>query len=221
MSLREEDIRIVSSVVSVWLVIADNRLRSELRRRLENDRYFQLRKCFSHWQQAMMAAKNPENACQHVTIVEGDIPGKREFEWFSALVEDGSRVIVLLDELDDKKLSVAIRSGVGGLLLNSSPLGQIVSAIRAVADGGIVMSPEVLKRIDPDVKQSDCKSNILTDRESSIVRLLAEGYSSRNIAQSLSISYLTVRTHIRNIQKKLGISSVAGLVSFSFKNDLS
>lgn len=220
MDLVGENVHSAAPKLPVWLVVSDKRLSMRLKEELESSDSFQLQKCFAQWRSAVLDVKNSPDPPQHVVIVEGELPDSKQFNWLSLLVEKSRAVIVLLDKIDEGKLLTAIYSGVSGFLLSSLSVSQIISSIATVAEGGVVMSPEVLHHLRPQSNGSNGITSLLTSRETGIVGLLIEGYSLKEIADRLFISYLTVRTHIRNIHKKLGIKNAAGLISFALRDDL-
>lgn len=110
-------------------------------------------------------------------------------------------------------LSRAIRAGVRGYLLKDMAPDDVVDAIRRVAAGELVVAPtmtikmiELLRGDQPD-QEPKSSLKLLTEREREILQLLARGESNKAIAQELSISYDTVKQHVRHILTKLNLSS--------------
>jgi two-component system nitrate/nitrite response regulator NarL len=110
-------------------------------------------------------------------------------------------------------LSNAIRAGIRGYLLKDMAPEEVVDAIRRVAAGELVVAPTMTVKMinllrgdkqDPEPKNS---LKLLTEREREILQLLARGESNKAIAQTLSISYDTVKLHVRHILTKLNLSS--------------
>jgi DNA-binding NarL/FixJ family response regulator len=99
-------------------------------------------------------------------------------------------------------LLAASRLGAPGLVLTSSPVRTLVQALRAVADGGTFVDPEVAPLIAETAASRQVKQ--LSPRERQILGLLADGYQGPEIAEQLFLSLETVRTHIRNAAGKLG-----------------
>jgi len=109
-------------------------------------------------------------------------------------------------------LTNAIRAGVRGYLLKDMAPDDVVDAIRRVAAGELVVAPTMtMKMIDmlrgeqPEEPKNSLK--LLTEREREILQLLARGESNKAIAQTLKISYDTVKQHVRHILNKLNLSS--------------
>ena len=92
-------------------------------------------------------------------------------------------------------------------LLLSVWAGKMQNAIRIVASGGNLITPGTIATLLNRRRQSDSQRESLTAREKEVLRLMADGVSSRDIAGKLGISYATVRTHIRSLGAKLGVHS--------------
>jgi two-component system nitrate/nitrite response regulator NarL len=110
-------------------------------------------------------------------------------------------------------LGNAIRAGVRGYLLKDMAPDDVVDAIRRVAAGELVVAPamtvkmiEMLRGEQPGQEPKD-SLKLLTEREREILQLLSRGESNKAIAQTLKISYDTVKQHVRHILNKLNLSS--------------
>jgi two-component system nitrate/nitrite response regulator NarL len=113
----------------------------------------------------------------------------------------------------DTDLANAIRAGVRGYLLKDMAPEDVVDAIRRVAAGELVVAPtmtiKMIQMLRGDQPGDEPKNSLklLTDREREILQLLSRGESNKAIAQTLSISYDTVKQHVRHILTKLNLSS--------------
>jgi two-component system nitrate/nitrite response regulator NarL len=124
-------------------------------------------------------------------------------------------------------LSNAIRAGVRGYLLKDMAPEDVVDAIRRVAAGELVVAPtmtiKMIEMLRGDQQDEEQKHSLklLTDREREILQLLSRGESNKAIAQTLSISYDTVKQHVRHILTKLNLSSrVKAAVLFTVEQQI-
>jgi two-component system, NarL family, nitrate/nitrite response regulator NarL len=122
-------------------------------------------------------------------------------------------VVMLTMSDSDADLANAIRAGVRGYLLKDMSPEDVVDSIRRVAAGELVVAPAMtvkmidLLRGDQSGQEPKNSLKLLTEREREIIQLLARGESNKAIAQNLSISYDTVKQHVRHILTKLNLSS--------------
>jgi two-component system, NarL family, nitrate/nitrite response regulator NarL len=123
-------------------------------------------------------------------------------------------------------LANAIRAGVRGYLLKDMAPEDVVDSIRRVAAGELVVAPAMtakmidLLRGEQPGQEPKSSLKLLTEREREIIQLLARGESNKVIAQNLSISYDTVKQHVRHILTKLNLSSrVKAAVLFAKEGD--
>jgi DNA-binding NarL/FixJ family response regulator len=115
-------------------------------------------------------------------------------------------IFVAADDSDSVVLA-AIEAGASGVLSASMRADELIHSVRVVADGESLISPQTIANLLSGRRKSDGLREKLTCREREIVSLIAEGASNRAIATLLGISYVTVRTHVRNIASKLAAHS--------------
>jgi two-component system nitrate/nitrite response regulator NarL len=121
--------------------------------------------------------------------------------------------VILTMSDSESDLANAIRAGVRGYLLKDMAPEEVVDAIRRVAGGELVVAPtmtiKMIEMLRGDQSGDEPKNSLklLTDREREILQLLSRGESNKAIAQTLSISYDTVKQHVRHILTKLNLSS--------------
>jgi DNA-binding NarL/FixJ family response regulator len=115
-------------------------------------------------------------------------------------------VIVLTSVLEDSTLVNAIRAGAIGYLLKDTEADELIRAIKAAALGQVQLSPKVAERLMREIRSPESPEK-LTERETEVLRLLAKGKANKEISQKLYISETTVKTHVSNILKKLGVPS--------------
>lgn len=117
------------------------------------------------------------------------------------------KTIFLTTDLGDHVTLAAIDAGASAVLHLSMAAAEVISAIRTVADGGTLFSTETIARMLRGRRETDGLRDLLTTREREILVLVSEGASNRAIAGALNISYLTVRSHMRNMALKLAAHS--------------
>ena len=146
------------------------------------------------------------------------------------LRNEGLTIPVVMLTMSDSEtdLANAIRAGVRGYLLKDMAPEDVVDSIRRVAAGELVVAPamtvkmiDLLRGAQPGQEPRN-SLKLLTEREREIIQLLARGESNKVIAQHLSISYDTVKQHVRHILTKLNLSSrVKAAVLFAKEGDTS
>lgn len=115
-------------------------------------------------------------------------------------------VIALTSVLEDRAVYGAMRAGAIGYLLKDTQADELCQAIKAAAAGQVQMSPSVAARLLREVPPPQ-QPEPLTERETEVLRQLAQGKSNREIATALVIAEKTARTHVSNILAKLGVTS--------------
>ncbi len=148
-----------------------------------------------------------------VVLLDMRMPGKSGLDVLRAL--SASKQLpptIILTTFDDDELVLAgLQSGARGYLLKDVTLEQLVEAVETVAGGGSLVRPAVTQRLlaGLDRMQNSFASleqpDPLTDRETEILRLMAGGYSNKEIANSLQVAEGTVKNHVSNILSKLGV----------------
>jgi DNA-binding NarL/FixJ family response regulator len=122
-------------------------------------------------------------------------------------IRPDTKLIFLTREDSDAARFAALESGASAFIHKSRAASEVVDAIRVVAGGGTLITPRTIAALLNKRRSMDAQLESLTPREKEVLRLMAEGVSSRDIAGRLGISYTTVRTHIRSLGAKLGVHS--------------
>ncbi|MCJ0903497.1 response regulator transcription factor [Rhodococcus sp. ARC_M6] len=122
----------------------------------------------------------------------------------------GARILVLTTFDDDDHLYPALAAGAAGFLVKDTEPSELLDGIRRTAEGEMVFSPELLRRVvDRAVLGGQAESTVvaavpLTDRETQVLALVAEGKSNQEIADALHLGVTTVKTHVANLMSKTG-----------------
>ncbi|MEO6065899.1 MAG: response regulator transcription factor [Lysobacterales bacterium] len=148
-----------------------------------------------------------------VVLLDMRMPGLSGLDVLNALRERGELPpTIILTTFDDDQLVLAgLKAGARGYLLKDVSLDQLVDAIKAVAAGGSLVQPVVTQRLLSGLERmhnefaSLDQPDPLTERETEILRLMAGGYSNKEIANSLNVAEGTVKNHVSNILSKLGV----------------
>jgi DNA-binding NarL/FixJ family response regulator len=148
-----------------------------------------------------------------VVLMDMRMPAMSGLETLQALAAQGTLPpTIILTTFDDDQLVLAgIKAGARGYLLKDVSLDQLVSAIQAVANGGSLVQPVVTQRLLSGLEGLNNafvsleQPDSLTERETEILRLMAGGFSNKEIANSLHVAEGTVKNHVSNILSKLGV----------------
>lgn len=117
-----------------------------------------------------------------------------------------TEVIALTSVLEDNSVVGAIRAGAIGYLLKDTESDELIRAIKAAAAGQVQLTPKAAARLVREVRTPESPET-LTERETDVLRLLAQGKSNKEIAQILTIGEKTVKTHVSSVLAKLNVSS--------------
>jgi DNA-binding NarL/FixJ family response regulator len=138
------------------------------------------------------------------------------------------KVLILTTFGLDEYIIDALRAGASGFLLKDAPVEELLAAVSAVAAGDAQLSPavtrrlldQVARRLPAPVAHGEAALVDLTEREREVLRLLALGLSNSEIAEALVVSEPTVKTHVSNVLRKLGLRDRVQAVIFAYENGL-
>jgi DNA-binding NarL/FixJ family response regulator len=132
-----------------------------------------------------------------------------------------TRVIALSMHKDSVYVREVLRAGARGYLLKDSGASDLVSAVRAVANGEGYLSPAVSNAVLDDYRKHVTNPiDLLSSREREVLQMLAEGKTNKEIAGVLNLSVYTVDAHRGHIMEKLNLHSINDLVRFAVRNGL-
>jgi NarL family two-component system response regulator LiaR len=134
-----------------------------------------------------------------------------------------ARVVALTAVNDAGAVKESIVAGFSGYVTKEAPISQLVHSIQVAAGGQLVFPRRVAGQItggSPEERQASFLAQQLTPREREVLAMLVEGTAQREIADELSISSNTVRTHIYNIRGKLQVSSRLAAVALAVKHGI-
>lgn len=156
----------------------------------------------------------------HVAVLDAAMPGMSGVEILKS-VRDLSlptRIVLLAGELGSEDLTDAIRLGVEGILMKDEASVVLLDCVKSVALGGRWVSVQLVERALKLAANGGSNGNGLTPREAEIAESVAAGLQNKEIAEKLGIADGTVRIHVHNIFKKLGIQNRVELANRMYKN---
>ncbi len=153
-----------------------------------------------------------------VVLLDIQLPGTQGHEGVVDIKErfPGSLILMLTASADDDKVFASLCQGACGYLLKGTPPARLLEAIREAMEGGSPMSPVIARKVVSHLATRQTEApliNPLTERETELLGLLAEGRSYQTAGLALEISINTVRNHVRSIYEKLQVHSCGEAVS--------
>ena len=183
--------------------------------------------------QVVAEASNGQDALRLIETHQPDLvllditmPGPNGLEVMEKMAREfpQTRVIVLTVHEAEEYVTRALRAGASGYLPKSAAGAELELAIKAVAGEGTYISPEISKKIFLEHSKGTIavRGSVaeLTPRQGEVLRMIAEGYSTKAIAHRLNISVKTVETHRATLMERLNIHDVANLVRYAIKMGL-
>ena len=159
-----------------------------------------------------------------VALLDIGMPGLNGLEVArqAAGVSPRTRLVILSMYADSAFVRQALQAGVKGYLLKGAAVSELPLAIQAVMRGETYLTPKVSQAVVSGFlregeSQEPAAQEGLTRRQREILQLIAEGRSTKEIAQVLDVSVKTVETHRQRLMDRLGIHDVAGLVRFAIR----
>jgi DNA-binding NarL/FixJ family response regulator len=154
-----------------------------------------------------------------IVLMDIGLPGMNGIEATTELLRHcpGIKVVILSMYDDENSVVSAIRSGARAFVLKKASSGELLDALRTVARGGSYLSSQVSDRLLQRIQRGDLQTHdktpldSLSPRELQVLRMVAEGKTSKDIAVMLDLGLQTVRSYRKTMMKKLGVNNVAGL----------
>lgn len=165
-----------------------------------------------------------------VLLMDIRMPGLDGLEATKAIAADSRtsdvRIVMLTTFELDEYVFEAIRSGASGFLVKDTEPGELLQAVRAVARGDALLSPSVTRRLIAEFASRAREPaqagqlQLLTEREREVMALVAEGLTNDGIAQRLTVSPATAKTHVSRAMTKLNVRDRAQMVVLAYESGL-
>ncbi|MEW5903339.1 MAG: response regulator transcription factor [Pseudomonadota bacterium] len=198
---------------TIRLILVDDHqlVRDGLRARLSDIPEIQVVGEAGDAQAALMLA---ETLLPDLILTDVRLPGMSGIELTAQLVARAADTRVMILSMYDNREYVlsAMRAGACGYVLKDAPSSEIISAIKAVADGGTYYCATAAK-----VLSEQPATETLTEREREVLILLAQGDNNKSIAHKLDVSVRTIEAHRLNLRRKLNIDTPAGLTRYAIE----
>ncbi|MFD6226926.1 response regulator [Streptomyces sp. NPDC060232] len=165
-----------------------------------------------------------------VVLMDIRMPGMGGIEATSVItrVPDAAVKVLVLTTFDlDEYVYEALRAGASGFLLKDASADQLAEAVRVVAAGEALLSPNITKRLITEFSRlgaprapSRARIDVLTERETEVLSLIAQGLSNAEISEHLVLAEQTVKTHVSRILVKLGLRDRTQAAVFAYESGL-
>ena len=131
------------------------------------------------------------------------------------------KILFISSEINVNVAIDALNYNVDGLILKNSSLSDFLSAINSILEDNQFIHPFILDSVNSYLAQTDnCKKTTLTKRETQILCMISAGYLNKEIGSELNISERTVKNHVSNLFKKIGVSDRTQAAVYAIKNNL-
>ncbi len=164
-----------------------------------------------------------------VVMMDINLQGMSGIEATTEMLRHNPETKVMMLSMFDDEHSVlsAVKAGARGFVLKRASDGDLIQALRMVAQGGTYLSPKVADRLLNKIQRGTVDENTqslpladLSPREVQVLRLVAEGKTSKEIAVMLDLSVQTIRSYRKAMMKKLNVNNVAGLTQLALSTGL-
>jgi two-component system response regulator NreC len=163
----------------------------------------------------IVGARRPD-----VLVLDLNMPGMPSLDVLPDLLESGTRVVVLTMQNDPAFARQALQAGASAFVLKEAASEELVTAVRAAAEGRTYLNPELGARLAAAPPEPFGRPGDLSERETEVLRLIALGHTNAEISEQLFLSVRTVETHRAAIQRKLGVTTRAELVRYALDHNL-
>ncbi len=209
-------------MISVSIIEDDTVIREGLEKYLRSQDDFI---CFHACESVEQLLKEADESCPpDVILMDIGLPGMSGISGMKIINErfSGVNIIMFTIHEDSHKIFQSLCAGASGYILKNTPFSKIAEAIKIVHEGGSFMAPRIARKVFDFFRENSHlpRESVLTDKEKEIVLGLVDGLSYKMIADKSNISIETVRSHIKNIYKKLHVHSKADVIRKSLSGEI-
>jgi len=169
------------------------------------------------------ALRQTEGTHPEVVVLDLAMPGLNGIDTAREImrVSPGTKTIILTQHTEEPYILEALRAGVHGYVIKSQAVSDMIQAIRDVHHGRLYLSPAISNVVVGAYRErGELPRDPLTPREREVLQLIAEGKSTKQVAEVLGITVKTAESHRSRIMTKLEIHEKAGLVRYAIKRGL-
>lgn len=186
---------------------------------LKTEKEFEVVGSFSHVLDCMDEVRNCRPG---IVLMDIEMPGMTGIEAVKLIKKEFPELLVLMQTVfeDDDRVFDSICAGASGYILKNHLNTKLIESIKELQFGGSPMSPSIARKVLNKMQQlpvtpaqTETPDYQLTKREKEVLACVVNGLSYKMVADNLSISYETVRTHIKKIYEKLHVASISEVVS--------
>ncbi len=177
-------------------------------------------------QDGLAAFKSARQHYPDIVIMDLTMPGMNGMEAIRRICDEVEDVKVLCLSMhsENRFVLAALEAGASGYLLKDCASEELLRALRTVKSGQLYLSPAIARTALDGYKTRDTEKSsvfsLLTDREREVLQLLAEGFTTKEVATRLGLSLKTVGTHREHLMAKLDIHNIAGLTKYAIREGL-
>jgi two-component system response regulator NreC len=161
-----------------------------------------------------------------VILMDVSMPALIGYEAIREILKTQPRVRILVLTMYEEEdiIRRCLRAGAAGYIVKDAPAAQLLEAVHTVCGGGQYLSPRVLKKVvtgyTDEKTPPETRYDTLSGREREVLKLLAEGYSVKEIAGRLDLSVKTAEAHKYNLMRKLDLHDRTGLIKYALSKKL-
>jgi DNA-binding NarL/FixJ family response regulator len=171
------------------------------------------------------AVRAPSTPAPDIAVIDFSLASRAGLETVAAVRKRwlSVHIVLLTARKDDQLIDAALHEGIEGFVLKTDGRAELMSAIRTISQGKRYLTPSIANQvvsgyIENHHGPSSQRRNgpeILTEREREVMRLIASGFRTREIAEQLSLSHKTIEKHRSNLMRKLGLRSATAVAAYA------